>query len=285
MAHNQFDFLEMLISDLDFSMNDIFLHVDKKSKDFDEQYFKSIPQKSKLYIIPRLNIHWAGYSIVNCILTLLEHATAHGVYSYYHLLTGSEFPIQSQKKIHDFFDKHYGIEFIGFDNKADNFLKRVKYYHIFNERGRDNTFWGNLKAEADLKFVLLQKALHVDRSRNYGREIIFKKGNMTWSITDKLARYIVEQNKIIRKFYAHTWCCDEVFIQTIVFNSRFYRYVYDIEDEYHSQMRMCQWEKKDNLYHIEDIDDLVFSGRFFARKLCGEEGKEIARLLIERRNE
>lgn len=30
MAHNQFDFLEMLLRDLDFEDNDVYLHVDKK---------------------------------------------------------------------------------------------------------------------------------------------------------------------------------------------------------------------------------------------------------------
>ena len=88
----------MLIKDLDSTMNDIFLHVDKKASAFDAPYFQAIPQKSNLYIIPRMSIHWAGYSIVNCILTLLEHAVSHGGYTYYHLLTGTEFPIQSQKK-------------------------------------------------------------------------------------------------------------------------------------------------------------------------------------------
>lgn len=168
MAHNQFDFLEMLIKDLDSTMNDIFLHVDKKASAFDAEYFKSIPQKSNLYIIPRMSIHWAGYSIVNCILTLLEHAVSHGGYTYYHLLTGTEFPIQSQEKIHAFFDEHYGTEFIGFDNKSDNYLRRVKYYHLFNERGRENSFWGNLKSEADYRFVLLQEALHIDRTQKCG---------------------------------------------------------------------------------------------------------------------
>lgn len=285
MAHNQFDFLEMLLHDLDYEDNDIYLHVDKKAAEFDEEYFCSITKKSNLHIIPRLNIHWAGYSIVNCILTLLEHAVAKGGYRYYHLLTGSEFPIQSQEKTHAFFDENYGKEFIGFDNVSNNFLNRVKYYHIFNERGRDNSFRGNLKAEADCRFMLLQEKLHFDRTSVFNQGVVYKKGNMTWSITDKLARYIVKQNKEIRKFYAHTWCCDEVFVQTIVFNSEFYNNVYDKDDEYHSQMRMCQWDRPDNQYHIEDIDNLVASERFFARKLCGEEGKEIAKMLVERRND
>ena len=40
MAHHRFDVLEELVKDIDDERNDIFLHIDKKTKKFDENEFK-----------------------------------------------------------------------------------------------------------------------------------------------------------------------------------------------------------------------------------------------------
>lgn len=225
MAHNQFDFLEMLLKDLDDIQNDVFLHVDLKSKDFNEKILNNVMSKSKLFIVPRLYVQWAGYSLVECILRLLENATAKGEYLYYHLMVGSEFPIKSQEEIHQFFDEHQGYEFVNFDIADKDYMERVKYYHPFNESGRKSGKIGAIEYLIRKNAVEIQKKLNVDRSKKTGW--IFKKGNMNWSITDELARYIVEHAKVIRKFYKHSFCCDEVFVQTIVFNTpRFYFQMY-----------------------------------------------------------
>lgn len=284
MAHNQFDFLELLLKDIDDYDNDIYLHVDKKSKNFDEAYFETTVKKSRLHMIKRINVQWAGYSLVNCILSLLENATAMGTYTYYHLLVGSEFPIKSQKEIHSFFDEHQGYEFINYDNADTQYMERVKYYHPFNESGRKPGKIGAIEYIIRKTAVNVQRKLGIDLSRRAGWT--FKKGNMNWSITDDLARYVVSQADKIRKFYRHTFCCDEVFMQTLVFNTpRFYDKVYNLGNTRQSTMRMCQWKEPKNLYHLSDIEELIDSECFFARKLCGEEGMMIAHKLIEHREQ
>ena len=42
MSFNHFDLLKKLIILLDDKRNDIFIHVDIKSEDFDESYFKNV---------------------------------------------------------------------------------------------------------------------------------------------------------------------------------------------------------------------------------------------------
>ena len=52
MAHNNWYTLEKLIRLLDVPWNDIYLHIDKKVKDFSQEYYKSIPYTLQ-FILPK----------------------------------------------------------------------------------------------------------------------------------------------------------------------------------------------------------------------------------------
>ena len=107
MAHHQFDFLKELLLALDDERNDIYLHIDQKVPDSDLPDFSHAVQKSNLYLTERLNVHWGGYSQTACELALLKAAVPRR-YAYYHLLSGSDFPLKSQDQIHQFFKEHAG---------------------------------------------------------------------------------------------------------------------------------------------------------------------------------
>ena len=53
LAHNQFDILKKLVVALDSKHNDIYIHVDKKAKDFDEHEFSMLTKFSKVFFIKR----------------------------------------------------------------------------------------------------------------------------------------------------------------------------------------------------------------------------------------
>ena len=61
MAHNNFYCLEKLLLLLDDSRNDIYLHIDKKIKDFDFDYFQNLCVNANV-IFPkkRINVTWEG---------------------------------------------------------------------------------------------------------------------------------------------------------------------------------------------------------------------------------
>ena len=48
IAHNEFNILEKTIELLDDERNDIYLHIDKKVKNFDFDKFKNIAKKSNI---------------------------------------------------------------------------------------------------------------------------------------------------------------------------------------------------------------------------------------------
>ncbi|WP_187118922.1 beta-1,6-N-acetylglucosaminyltransferase [Bacillus marasmi] len=262
MAHNNFKVLEKLIKLIDYEKNDIYIHVDKKTKDFDKDYFSTLPKKSNIYFAPRIEINWGGLSQIICELSLLEMACAKN-YSYYHLLSGADLPLKSQEYIHEFFDKHQGKEFVGFIEDWDQ--SRIKYYHVFNEVGRNTDIPSRIKRKMNNLLVKSQKLLNVNLASNRN----FAKGANWFSITSNLAQYILEKKHEILKQYRHAVFADEVFLQTLIINSEFKDHLYkDIyEDEYENNLRHIDW-KRGGPYTFtkEDYHELMNSNKLFARK-------------------
>ncbi len=284
MAHNEPYILEKLLKLIDYTDNDIFLHIDKKSHDLKKEEIAKWVNKSNLYFIPRMDLRWGTNSLINCTLNLLELAVNHKHYAYYHLISGVDLPLKNQEEIHSFFDKNMGREFVHFYSHKDideRRLERVKYYHIFS---------GNLKSKSKIKriissklyynFLKIQKKLKVNRIKN--KKYMF--GAEWFSITDDLARYIVSLKKEIEKEYKYTSCCDELFIQTLVYNSKFYDNLYlKKDDAYEASMRCIDWTRGDPYtFREEDFKMLMKSGMFFARKFSTNVDKKIIDLIYEK---
>ena len=111
IVHNEFYLLQQLVEVLDDERNDIYIHVDKKVKDFDFESIKRLGRKSQIFFVKRIRVSWGGDSMVKCEYALLKEAFARG-YQYYHLLSGVDFPIKSQAYIHDFFDQNKGTSYL-----------------------------------------------------------------------------------------------------------------------------------------------------------------------------
>lgn len=60
MAHNNWYTLERLILLLDASWNDIYIHIDKKAKEFNFDYFSNLCRASKIFFIKRRDVSWGG---------------------------------------------------------------------------------------------------------------------------------------------------------------------------------------------------------------------------------
>lgn len=89
MAHTQFDILEKLMQQLEHERNDLYIHIDRKSRGVDPEHFSHICKKSKVVFIPRMSVHWGDSSQVECELRLLEATLSSGEeYLYVHLLQG-----------------------------------------------------------------------------------------------------------------------------------------------------------------------------------------------------
>lgn len=131
MAHNQFEILEKLMTQLDHERNDIYIHIDRKSRGFEQSHFENICKKSKVVFIPRMSVYWGDSSQTKCELRLIEAALSTGQeYLYLHLLSGSDLQIKLTKKIHDFYDEHPDNQFLALRNTVSG-LSGISRYYFF----------------------------------------------------------------------------------------------------------------------------------------------------------
>ena len=258
--------LQRLIEALDDVRNDIFVHIDKKS-DFDFQGLRA--NYSTLYILPEpLDARWGDVSLVEAELLLIEEMLTHEVYQYCHFLSDSDFPIKSQDYIHMQCDTYHGKEFIGYasaENVKEEISNKVQYYYLFPKDFKNATI---LQRGVRFLFLRLQHILQIKRNRN----IAFKKGCQWCSITYALAEYLFSQRKEIVRMFKHTYCSDEIFIQTMCWNSVFRGHIYRIDDEFGGCFRYIKWkENRIDSIREEDVDKMIASDCWFARKFSQDQ--------------
>lgn len=268
MAHKQIELLADLIYLLDDYDNDIYLHLDKKMKIDNNDISKIFPQKSDLYIIERKNINWGGYSQIELELELLKKAISEKKYDYYHLLSGQDLPIKNNKQINDFLQLNKGTLFVDFDTEQQykKFLPRIKYYHIFQEKlSSKKRILKYFFIAMERISLTLQKVIGVNRIKNNKKK--YFKGANWFSITHSLAKCVVEKESEIKKEYKNTMCADEIFLQSIIYNSDFKNNLYNHHKN--GNLRYIDWRRgKPYIWRNNDFDELMNApdNFLFARK-------------------
>lgn len=269
LAHTNFNQLKKLIEILDYEQNDIYVHVDLKAKDFDFKDFEGLTVKSKLYFLPnRIRVNWGGVSIMRAELALLKAALNNGVYDYLHLLSGLDFPLKTQDEIHTFFKDNEGKEFISYWPVKKSMLSRFYYFTVFPEGEK------NFRTRFINHIV---KGIQMISGIRINKKVDFKVGSQWFSITNSLARYILEHEDWLEKVFRRTSTCDEVFMQTLVWNSPFRNKLFSQEipesqKEFNlANMRLIDWTRGESVRHPwtfknSDLQQLQESPHLWARK-------------------
>lgn len=283
IAHKNDYTFQTLLNLIDDERNDIFIHMDKKNEQY--QFGESAKQikKSKIYQVEdRNDVVWGDYSQIATELALLELATDVGRYEYYHLLSGEDLPVKSQDYIHHFFEQNKGKEFVRFESSTFLHSERVCQYHfaqrlIGKPESHPHLYW------LEHYFIQFQKLIGVKRNKG----IQFQKGANWFSITDELAREVVDNKLWIKRVFKFTECCDEVFLQTIVnqskFKERLYHKFYD--NDLHAIMRLIDWNRgTPYIFRSVDKELLEETDMLFARKFDCTVDKEIVNYVVEKLN-
>ena len=272
IAHNEPEILEILFSLLDDERNDIYVHIDRKAS-FGTNILKTT--KSALYILPtHIDARWGDFSLVEIELLLFKEAYSNGSYSYYHLLSGVDLPIKSQDYIHAYCDAHQGREFIGIASHAtqSEIDWRSQHWFLFSRDFKSDNL---LKKIVRAVFARLQSLVRYRRTK-----LEVKKGCQWCSITYDFVGYLLKNEMLIRKTFSHTYCPDELFIQTLCWNSEFKNRVYESEDEFEGCKRYIKWV--DGVLQppvLREVDDMINSSRWFARKFASNNMEVVQEVL------
>ena len=277
MCHNNFNILERLVSALDDSRNDIYIHIDKKVRNFKDirKHLKVL--HATLNYTKRISVNWGGFSQIKAEIILLQEATKEK-HAYYHLISGVDMPLKTQNEIHSFFAEHQGREFISIDEKSEDgtlFAERIKHYHFLQDFiGRNHGLHIAVAEMAEQFLLKLQKMSKINRLHNFPDGIY--KGASWFSITHDMAEYILQNKKQIKAKYRFGLCADELFLQTIAMTSP---HAHNITCDI---MRYIDWNKgSPYTFRVEDYELLITSGKLFARKFDEKTDMEIVDRIYE----
>lgn len=285
MAHNNFYILEKLLKLLDDSRNDIFLHIDKKVKDFDFYYYKKLIRYSNIIFIERMDVRWADMSQVKCTINLLICAKKYSKekynegYKYYHFISGVDLPIKTQNYIHDFLDNK-DFEFIHFAPEKDrkNIEFRYKYRCFFTKNLRKKGVYRIFNLLNKIG-IYIQKYLNIDKTKNEDIQIMF--GANWFSITDDFVTYMLNNRKWILERFKYSISGDEEIVQTLIYNSKFYKKIYIKKEQQRNNdhiacMRKIDWNRGGPYtWTINDFQEIMQSNCLFARKFDENKDKFI----------
>ena len=277
LSYAQPRLLEHLIHALDDSRNDIFVHIDKKAA-FDGTLL--VARYSSLIVIDPIDARWGDVSLVEVEMKLIEAALSHGRYSYLHFLSDSDYPIKTQDYIHAECARLAGMEFVGYaieNNRRKEILDKVQYYYLFPHQFRSSSI-----IIKGLRYLHLRAQKMLGLHRN--TDIDFKRGSQWCSITYAFAQYVISNRQMLLHTYNHTYCPDELFMQTLCWSSPFRKKLFSADDEFEGCKRYVNWHGPNLLWlGLDDIDDMLSSNRWFARKFT-EKNMEVIRHIDKRLN-
>ncbi len=265
IAHTDYYVLRVLVSLLDRIDCDIYILFDKKSSPCEGLQ----TTHSRLYILNGIDIRWGHTSQIKAEMLLFETALNNGSYLYYHLLSGIDLPIKPMEQILSFFEKNQGKEFVGFVPDGTWEETKVTKFHFFIKYYRMGGLIG--KQVARLRFHM-EKIINQCIQRP---EYQFKKGSNWVSITEGFCRFLVGKKSWILRRFRYTFCADEIFLQTVLWNSPYKKQIYSLGDEFVASQREIVWKHGEDHPHIwgSSPNDTFFlreSTKMFARKFSSE---------------
>lgn len=296
MAHTNFDQLKVLLSVLDDQDNDIYVHINKKSKSPTADELSQDLKYSKLILLEnRFAVDWGDNVGLDIQMALLERAMSNDHYWYYHFISGMDLPIKNKEYIKEFLIKN---EYVCSTEHRTNYIEiqkcpailepRVRHYNFGKTHWQDRNKLSLLFFRGGNKLLrYVQWLLRIDRFNKWNMELY--QGSTWWSISDEVARfYVNNKDKIKTIFDKWTFAADEFAIQTVVGNSEFAGSVFKPTDANTSQnFRLIDFKRGNGLGspHVFTKDDeaiLLNSGNMLARKFNELIDPEIIETIVDR---
>ena len=211
MAHNQFLSLKELVSVLDDVRNDIYIHFDKKVKRLPDLKTRF----SKLIILDkRVNVIWGDVSQIKAEYALFKASYQQGKYAYYHLISGTHFPLKSNDELHRWFDACNGACVLrSVPLSEEEIHMRFGLYHFFLKHLISRNKFVNKAYHLGWRAVLgLQKSLGVKRDTSF----IKGKASQWCSLNEDAISLVLQNEKTALKKFRRSFCCDEFFVRSII---------------------------------------------------------------------
>lgn len=278
LAHDDPIHFGKLVRAIDYQ-SDTYVHIDAKS---DEKRFRAECPAGVTFAKRRLPVTWAGISMVDALLSLIEEALRFkDQYTHFIFITGSDYPIKNPKEIYTKLTnnpQHEFVRYIDMRESPEHYMKLItrKYFlePLFRSEKRSIKSIDNI----------LRKYLRRLRIPNRWSNKIIPYCGHTWcALTPECCSYILEFHKKNPWFYKankYTFAPDEHYFHTIIGNSSFAANSDGLQDyqgrgiwrlvNFHL---ICPSLKK--WFTLEDWDQISGSDKYFVRKVNSIQGAEL----------
>ncbi len=229
IAHKNQEQLEQLVNKFRKSSDfDVFVHIDKKWRDFHRDSFIDNTKESNCVLLNRrLSGTLDDYSLVEIALYLLSSAKGQGAYSYYILISGQDYPIKNVGLISENLDKSYPSPSIDCTRvQKDNYL--FKHYDKWQFRVPHNLIYSFFKSKivrrfCKAPFYFAEKLFSIVMSPYkymLDKNIVPYGGAAWWILPDIIVNDILSSKERFSCF-KHMKTPEEGYFQTQVMNSKF----------------------------------------------------------------
>lgn len=259
LAHSNLQQVDLMINVLTTPNTHFYIHIDKKIELKEIKIYSFYHHKNVNFIKKRISLNWGCFSIVEATINLLKSAIKAHTEGYFVLLSGTDFPIQSNTKIHSFLADNYGTEFITcaplpYENWHNGGLDRIQFYWLGDI----------LPTEISQTFYKFQ--IQNGLKRPFFEDFSPFGGSQWWCLTAECVKYVLQFihfNPILLDFFNHAFIPDELFFHTIIMNSPFSEKVAN-DNLKHIIFNKSQSHPK--TFRMEDFESLIQADKLWARK-------------------
>ncbi|ATA81857.1 core-2/I-branching enzyme [Capnocytophaga leadbetteri] len=281
LAHKNPLQLGRMIERLDDGASKFFIHLDAKTPI--EPFAACLEGAHIRFIEPRERCVWGDFSIVQATIRLMEAASEEqGIFI---LMSGQDYPIQSQGYINAFLESNKGFDFIEIEPLEEKWKPKMvkdklEHYHILHseERGNSNCYapFAHCSVFQKLRTLmhLLKGRLSVKNFRllcSLPKRIApFERqyaGSQFWAFSERtfyaVLNYIREHKAALEEYYKYTSSPDEIYFHSVLMNLVAKDSTIKLKDP----ITYVNYFRKNNVFITEDFEKLSSAkGKLFARK-------------------
>lgn len=220
LAHNCPKHLQRLVLALSSPDSACLIHIDAKA---DLAGFSAVSGPGISFTRHRVAVHWGDFSQVAATRVLIQEALGDVVhYDRFVLLSGVDYPLHSSAYLNTFFEQHMQTQFIEMVSMpclaTSKSLTRLTDYQPDPPRTMLTALLRRVRRRLGIK----------PRQRDYRQVLAGLQpyaGATWWALTREACEYVESyavENPQQVEFFRNTVCPDEMFIHTILGNSRFH---------------------------------------------------------------
>lgn len=273
--------LRELITVISSAQSYIYIHLDKKSESKFDYLIQEYRGDSRVqFLEENLRVSWGGYSHLQAINLLINKALENNSLQRFHLISGSDYLVRPIRDLFGHFEQHKDVEYLEYaplpistwrDSGGVDRIRRYYLHDMLPPKTLSHTILEKI-------FLVLQKVLFVKRQIPNGLLPLYG-GSTWWSLTREAVEHYKTEFRKCGAIFKHTFCGEEIAMQSILMNSSFSGKVCN------DNLRYIDWTPTSNppprILDVFSFEKIVASNNFFARKFSYPTSETLVKKLQE----